>query len=231
MGVKVNGTDLPTSGEPIKIGGQVCEEIKVNGVSAWKKNNGSDSPVIIDTSGTYTAGTDFPQDTELTIIACGGGGSGAFVPEYQGHAGGGHSGAIESTTSSLADGDTLEITIGDGGAGQTGFTNGIAGGVTEVTHNTSPMSSANGGAGGVYASADYAGNGAERTTELGTANDGGAVPVSGYYRYGGQSSGYVNGGGSAGNGTFGSGGGGHIRQNQSQTISGRGGNGMVMIKW
>lgn len=194
----------------------------------------------------------------LNVCMIGGGGSGAannnnstvyaHGPSY---AGGGYSGAIVEDTIEVEPGDGITVTIGSGGvAVSTIYTststvaklNGLAGGTTSF----GPLVAA-GGAGGTYAPEDivlYKGNGASRTTCIGTANDGVKVTTTSYIgnepivAYGGQAGFAAGGNGRTGadivgySGSMGSGGGGVTSTTiKSTNTSGKGGNGYVKITW
>ena len=154
------------------------------------------------------------------ILAVGGGGSGGTN-----QSGGGGGGGVVQKTLALTSRELISINIGDGG--QPAINKGNNGGSTIVSF--SPDSSFNitaygGGAGG---SATFgAGNGGSGGGAGGFSNTAGtAVPniiASGTTALGGNSGGTGNGGGGGGGG-----GAGAVGSNQSGTVSGSGGNGIV----
>jgi len=156
----------------------------------------------------------------MYILAVGGGGSGGTN-----QSGGGGGGGVVQKTVALTSRETISVSIGDGGL--PAINKGNNGGATNVTF--SPDSSFNitaygGGAGG---SATYAaGNGGSGGGAGGYSNTAGtAVPniiASGSTALGGNNGGSGNGGGGGGGG-----GAGAVGSNQSGTVSGSGGNGIV----
>ena len=189
---------------------------------------GTTSPVTITATTTLTAGIDFPHDTDVTVTAIAGGGSGAC---NNGSAGGGYAGEVVTTVVNLPYGEQVVCTIGAGGPYvQYPYKNGIAGGNTSFGSYLTAI----GGAGGIKSSAYYGNNGV-KTTDAGTANDGVRAVSGAIYGWGGESSGASNGGNgvtvyNAANGGVGSGGGGQGYGNLSYH-SGSGGRGEIRLSW
>jgi hypothetical protein len=226
MALNVNGTEP----EAINVNGNSVNTLKVNGEVVWEAYSGPPSPVIITESGTYVAGVDFPANTEITICMVGGGGSGAAGGVGQG-AGGGYSGGVINTTRTYTRGESIEAVIGSGGSRVGPTSNGSRGGTTSFGDIE-----ASGGAGGTANGTGYPGGGGERNTCGGTGNDGAKEQYGFVWGYGGQSSGFSNGGkGShtiynANGGGVGSGGGG-LANGLVGYYSGSGGRGEIRLSW
>jgi hypothetical protein len=205
--------------------------------------NGPSSPVTLTSSATLTSGVDFPADTVLTICMVGAGGSGGATRNY-GKNGGGLSGTVVSTTTTTpAYGTAVGVTIGAGGAARFGNTTraGLAGG-SSIFNGVTAAGGAGGSAlpgDGASGSINYAGNSQGNTT---CGGSGTAGPLQSSHPhvtgYGGQSSGFSNGGfgrvnlsaGNAGTGGVGSGGGG-VADGLDIRSSGAGGRGEIRISW
>jgi len=188
--------------------------------------SGPPSPVTITVSGDYVAGTDFPAGVELTICMAGAGGSGSSNGnDYT--IGGGYAGEIVSSAITFGSDEIVTATIGVGGV-PPNYTNAHGNPGTPTVFGAL---TATGGGGGN--TGGYFGNGGEVTTCGGTGVDGTMQEWSGYYRYGGQSSGFSNGGNGRTDvpgyaGGVGSGGGaGH----NSSRLSGAGGAGIISVTW
>lgn len=165
----------------------------------------------------------------VTICMIGGGGGGAqnYVDQRYG---GGYSGGIINQAVAVTPGETITVIVGGGGA-RGGYTdgNGGYGGASSFKG----IVGAGGKGGGITVKA-YAGNGASRSTCMGTFYDG--IRCTTDFWFGGQA-GFANGGkgsdhlatcGAATNGARGSGGGG---SDSRGSLSGIGGTGVVNIVW
>ena len=205
--------------------------------------NGPASPRTFTASTTLTAGVDFPAGHTITVCMVGAAGSGGVTSSY-GKNGGGSAGTVVSTTTSAIYGASVGVTIGAGGTARFGDTTraGLAGGGSAFNGISAP-----GGAGGTVLPGDgatgsapiHSGNGGGKTTCGGSGVDGvlqsSHAHVTGW---GGESSGFGNGGfgrvnltaGDAGSGGVGSGGGG-VADGLSARSSGAGGRGEVRISW
>lgn len=99
-----------------------------------------------------------PEDGRYLFIASGGGGSGAYNAVYNkqfGIVSGGASGFVKKTILKLSPTDTISITIGAGGSAVTADSGGCSAGVAGGTTTIGNYLSANGGDGGVPASASH----------------------------------------------------------------------------
>jgi len=180
------------------------------------------SPLVIEQSGTFIAGIDFPADKTLTVCMVGGGGSGRA--NSNGAGSGGYAGEVVSTNITVPNGEVVTATIGLGGpACQEPLNHGGT-----PTRFGSYVTAAGGAGEGYY------GYGEEVTTCGGTGHDG--YSNCGSTSGGGQSSGFSDGGmanctgGSAGAGGAGSGGGG-TGHSFISSYSGGGGRGKIIISW
>ena len=131
------------------------------GVEVDSINHGSRIDITAD--GSYTAGTSFPSNTEITVTAIGGGGGGGGgacgrdgFADVDGEGGGASNspaiiGETATTDFNFTIGDVMDITIGNGGGGGAGGVNenaggaGITGGTTSIA--TAIVLSALGGGG------------------------------------------------------------------------------------
>jgi hypothetical protein len=249
MALVINGITFE-DGDEVYINGIKPKNILVNGQEVWRDYAGPPSPVDITTSGTYKAGIDFPAGIPLTICLVGGGGSGAMVARWSDcsdqSAGGGYAGEVKTSNVTLSHGETVEITIGSGGTGVTDDYESGLNGNSGTSTSFGTYVTASGGAGGTYREntldANFRGNGETVTTCFGNATNGIKEEscFESYIAYGGESSGYSNGGNGSvsssvegGDGGLGSGGGGvSVSKSASQPPkSGDGGNGLVRISW
>ena len=201
--------------------GVSVDTVIMDGTTVWRKYTGPDSPVTITASGEYTAGVDFPANIPLTICMVGGGASGTHG--VFGTVLGGGAGEVLSTTlpDGVSSGPTT-ITIGDTAVDTDG--SGTDGNPTIFYSLTA--------AGGVKNTNSSTG---EVTTCGGTAVHGEPVTVITAMGYGGESSGFSNGGdakynqGNGEDGGVGSGGG--VGYGSSSLRGGAGGRGEIRISW
>ena len=220
MGLHFNGVEIPTSGKVI-FNGTECEKVVMNGEVVWSRFT---SPIVITSSQTLIAGEDFPSGMDIDICMCGGGGGGHQSLDAS-EATAGHAGIVSSFTENISTGTSVTAEIGRSGVG--GQSGGYSGGTTKFGSHT-----ASGGA-----TRGYKGNSQSVTTCGGTGHNGSHFYQAGAYdAWGGQSSGFSNGGDgkgnttSGGNGGVGSGGGGSSNA-QSPAQAGIGGRGEIRISW
>lgn len=195
-----NGTNIAQLTGRCVVNGIQAKQINVNNSMVWFHKA---SPIIITSSTTLTAGTDFPANTTITVQVMGGGGSGGGpFGNYAG--GGGGASSIASTTTSKSQGQTLSVTIGSGGAP-----------ISYTTNDQTP-----GNPGGTSTCIVSKGGGGGGCGGCLLQADGGA----------GASSSWGSGGGSATAGGVGAGGGGSGNY-YTYTNSGAGGRGEVRLSW
>lgn len=220
----VNGTTIAKAANKVVVNNDNSfTQVMFNGVAIWFNR----ASYTVTSSVTLTAGVHFPHDTNVSYCMVGGGGSGACDSAT---AGGGYSGAVKSGVINKPKGSTISITIGAGGGVVAPYAAGKAGGSTVLDGIT-----AAGGHGGYKGSSSHAGNGQNRSTCGGTGKNGSHNTYGNTNGYGGQSSGFSNGGNSravysAYAGGVGSGGGGANYTNSSYR-SGAGGRGQVNLSW
>ena len=194
--------------------------------SAGSVNSNSDTAVVwtggssltITASGDYTAGVDFPANVTISVCMCGGGGGGGDVGDLNAAGLGGKAGIVVSNTiTSIPYGEIVSANIGAGGSqyqsgGSSSFGSYFtAGGGAPIT---------------------YRGRDDSKTTCGGTGYDGRDWEdwYHGVTWYGGESSGFGDGGDATGNngqnGGVGSGGG-----SCDYGTAGSGGRGEIRLSW
>jgi len=161
------------------------------------------SPLIITSSGSYTAGSHFPSDT-LINIQCMGGGGGGGMNNGTWHGLGGGASSVTIGSGSFSNSATITATVGAGGAGGDGTYTAPNPGGNGGTSNFSTTSS-NGGIGGKYEAGGDSTGASSAWGTGGTGGDNGSATAGGVGAGGGG-----NGGGSI-SGTGAAGGRGEIR--------------------
>jgi len=116
--ITVNGIEIA---DVTVNGSQDVQKVTANGTVVWERYDGPPSPVIITSSGTYVAGTDFPANKDITVECLGGGGSGGYAQFSNGGAGG-YASNLVTDTISISNGTTVSATIGGGGSSGGGGT-------------------------------------------------------------------------------------------------------------
>lgn len=223
--LKVDSIDI----DEVVVDGKTIDTVYSDGVRVWDRQAPSGSQTF-DASGTFVVPYGYNQ---VSIQLCGAGGSGAASSVYTQDAGGGYSGESVCTTVDVTSGQSINVTIGTGGAsvsdGAGGYTWGNSGGSSSFGGIT-----ALGGYGGETAETNttYRGAGSEVVHCTGTTLNGTRDRVDNKYYWGGRGGAFGNGGnggadfiGGATDGGIGAGGGG------GETSSGAGGNGRCIVTW
>ena len=222
MGIVSNGDEGSIlSNQEIGMLAQLSGSVVIDYNSYSFEGSGDGTVSISSGSGVFTPPAGI---TELTVCMVGGGGSGATVPvSYGVYGGGGWAGTVVSSTYSVTPEIGVSIIIGSGGNNPSSQQSGNAGSSSALG-----TLSAGGGAGGIYMwneSPGFNGAGASVTTCGGTGNDG-TNTNNGTVYYGGQSSGFGNGGNYGQSGGIGSGAG---CTYGDPNISG--GDGRIIVSW
>ena len=139
-------------------------------------------------SGTFAV-QNVPVSADILLVAGGGGGGGGSSGSTHSAAGGGGGGMYTSTAQSLSASTNYTVTIGSGGAGNTtANSQGVSGGDTDFTGQTSAVGGGGGGTRNTSGTANHAG--------LNGGSGGGGVPDTGTNHVGGSgTSGQGNAGG------------------------------------
>ena len=173
---------------------------------------------IFDVDDTFNV---LPLETTVSVCMVGGGGSGSSAPSFPSAvAYGGNSGVIFSGEISVSSSSNLPVVVGLGGISQSTIgSDGNSGSESLFGGEV-----ADGGAGASLDDETYLGNGVSKITCGGSANDGISVIISNnILLWGGESSGFSDGGDAGTDALLGAGGGGRLGS------SGAGGNGRVII--
>ena len=217
--------------------------------TTWRDlTNSSSSAVSVGQSAYTTAGTytfTVPSDvTSISAVVIGGGGGGAGADDGQirnetNNGGGG--GGLAYGTIAVTPGETLNITVGTGGAGGVAdAAAGGAGGTSTIVRSATTLLSGGGGAGGRYRSEGLtdAGGASGGTARIGGGSGGNSGTGSGNsgatggggaggYSGAGGAGGAFNASGSASTGAGGGGGGGYSGTSNSFRAGGGGGTGIL----
>jgi hypothetical protein len=177
---------------------------------------------------------------KLKVTVCGGGGAGGGSTAGNNGSGGAAGGCTYQWLATVFPGNTLTVTVGNGGTGASGTTGG-AGGSSSVASGTQVITTITGlgGAGGFCVGATSAGAGQTAAGVTGLINAGGGGGSIGTGGAGGTgaSSPYGGGGGGAGSGGFsgnaavGFAAGGGGSSSGASTAGGNGSGGLVIFEW
>ena len=215
--------------DSLEIDDQEVDFLEIDGICVWVKL--VPGRLILDEEGSYEWDI-LPGMTSVRLCMCGGGGGGSngdYEDPYQ--YGGGFAGEVIEQEHTVTPNSTINIKVGKGADAKFDWGNGYAG--EESIFDTI---TANGGAGGdERGGSGFFGNGEEVTTCGGTARNG---YTNGHKGWGGESSGFGNGGtalyrdppGSANHGGVGSGGG-ALEEQADDRWSTKGGRGEIRITW
>lgn len=245
--------DLVAYDIPSKIGEETDEEPyntvfgKLNRIIKLQLKDGEE---IFREDGTFTV----PEGVnQITVIACGGGGGGALNWNQSPSGGGGA--ACVKKTSSVTSGQKIQITIGKGGSGGVGGSsaqdaNGKSGTATvvgnivtcppgqggkDLNNDTGGASGGSGGGSGGNSKTDAGAGGNGKNGLYGVGGKGSLINRSGF---GGGGGSYGDGGNAATivgesgkDGGYGAGGGAGSSKLPNSYTGGKGGNGIVIIRW
>lgn len=246
-------SDLVAYDIPSKIGEETDGEPyntvfgKLNRIIKLQLKDGEE---IFREDGTFTV----PEGVnQITVIACGGGGGGALNWNQSPSGGGGA--ACVKKTSSVTSGQKIQITIGKGGSGGVGGSsaqdaNGKSGTATvvgnivtcppgqggkDLNNDTGGASGGSGGGSGGNSKTDAGAGGNGKNGLYGVGGKGSLINRSGF---GGGGGSYGDGGNAATivgesgkDGGYGAGGGAGSSKLPNSYTGGKGGNGIVIIRW